>query len=297
MDIKLVKREDIEKPRWNGCVHYAPNGNVFGYTWYLDAIAREWDGLVENNYESVMPLVYRNNWLNKKELHQPSLIRELGIYSINMLSKQRIQAFLDAIPAEYKYWEMSLNDRNSAVEKLAFTTTPQANYYLGLNRSYEEISAEYSADLLRELGKAEEVGYVISGGFKPELLADFYKKHTKHSNQSARDFHGVQRIMYNVLHRGLGFATGVLDTNGDLVAADFYIYSHHKVVSFLPVVSPAGQENGAAALMYNTLIQGHAGRQITLDFNRTEGKLAQGFGAEATYFYQLKRNERLFGVI
>ncbi|MEL7020062.1 MAG: hypothetical protein AAGK47_00510, partial [Bacteroidota bacterium] len=68
MDIQLIKREDIEKPRWDGCVHYSPNGNVFGYTWYLDAIAREWDGLVENNYESVMPLVYRTNWLNKLEL-------------------------------------------------------------------------------------------------------------------------------------------------------------------------------------------------------------------------------------
>lgn len=297
MNIKLVKREEIEKARWNGCVHYAPNGNVFGYTWYLDAIAREWDGLVEGNYESVMPLMQRNNWLNKKELHQPDLIRESGIYSVNVLSPTRIQAFLDAIPEAYKYWEMAINESNSSIKKLAIESQPQVNYYLDLRPSYEEISANYSADLLRELAKAEAANYAISGGFKPEKLADFYKKYTKHSNQVAENFHGVQRIMYNVLHRGKGFATGVIDEQGELVATDFYIYSHHKVVSFLSVISPAGKANGAAALMYNTLIQGHAKRQITLDFNSANTKLAQGFGAEARYFYRIKKNERLFGMI
>ena len=35
MDIHLVRREDIDKQLYNSCVHYATNGSIYGYDWYL----------------------------------------------------------------------------------------------------------------------------------------------------------------------------------------------------------------------------------------------------------------------
>ena len=50
MDIRLVPQEEIDKTKWNSCVHYAANGKIFGYKWYLDNVAIDWVGLVVLDY-------------------------------------------------------------------------------------------------------------------------------------------------------------------------------------------------------------------------------------------------------
>lgn len=101
MNIRRISREDIDDKKWNGCVHYASNGNPYGYTWHLDAISEVWEGLVEGDYESVFPLVWNEKLRLAKQLYQPFFAQQLGIYSINMLSAKRIESFLKAIPSEY----------------------------------------------------------------------------------------------------------------------------------------------------------------------------------------------------
>jgi hypothetical protein len=71
MNIQRIPRDELIKEKWNGCVHYAPNGNIFGYMWYLDFVAKDWEALVEDDYVSVFPLVYRQNWWGRPELYQP----------------------------------------------------------------------------------------------------------------------------------------------------------------------------------------------------------------------------------
>ena len=70
MEIRFVKKEDIDKIKWNSCVHYAINGNIFGYMWFLDSVSKEWDALVEGDYESVLPLFHKidNNFSYHKSL-------------------------------------------------------------------------------------------------------------------------------------------------------------------------------------------------------------------------------------
>ena len=93
MEIRFIEGKDIDKVKWNSCIHYATNGNIFAYKWFLDYVAKDWHALVEGDYESVFPLVWKKGLLGKDELYQPSLMRELGIYSINVLSRARVQRF------------------------------------------------------------------------------------------------------------------------------------------------------------------------------------------------------------
>ena len=99
--IRFIAHQDIDKVKWNSCVHYATNNNIFGYWWYLRNTAKEWDALVEGDYESVLPLISKPS-ANVGSLYLPELIREAGIYSIHLLSHARVNAFLEAIPALIK---------------------------------------------------------------------------------------------------------------------------------------------------------------------------------------------------
>jgi hypothetical protein len=298
MDIRFVKREDIDKVKWNSCVHYANNGNIFGYMWYLDNVAKEWDALVEGDYESVFPLIHRQTRWQGKELYQPPLMRELGIYSINVLSPRRIQAFLDAIPEEYRKVVVDFNEQVSPPEETDFVVKERQNYQLWLQRPYEEIADGYDRELLVRLDKAEQGDLIPVSGLKPETLADFFRYFAPGQSQKEWKANALLRIMYNALHRGWGFFSGVQNRDQELLAVNFFLYSHGKVMSLMPLAKAEGRERFAQEYLLNLLVRSHADRPLLLDFNADGADgLPQMFGAQQNPYYRLERNRRLWGVL
>ena len=297
MEIRLVPRDEIDKVKYNSCVHYANNGNIFGYIWYLDFVAKEWDALVEGDYESVMPLPRREGLLGRPELFQPALMRELGIYSIHVLSPKRVRAFLEAIPASYKKVDLVVNEQVDAPDDLGFAVKNEVNHQLLLEPAYEELAEQYSRPLLLGLEKAEQAEVIPISNMKPEKLAAFYQKYTPAGGQREQNFHTLQRIMYNVLQRGMGFASGVQSRDKELLAVNFWMYSHHKVISLMPVESPAGAKVHALDYLFNMLIRTHAGRPMILDFNAASpAHFATRFGARENFFHRIRRNTKVLGL-
>lgn len=290
MQIHHIKAEEIDKTKWNSCVHYANNGNVFGYMWFLNNVAKDWDALVEGDYQSALPLIWQPKMLNTKALYLPQLIRSTGIYSVNMLSQKRINAFLNAIPSEYQNIEISLNDGIIPSPNLDFAQNKQTNYTLFLNKDYDSLQLNYSKETKELIHKAENIPLISNSNVKPEVLADFYKKHTKDKKGVEEKFHALQRIMYNVMHRGLGFASTVQDEKGSILAADFFIFSHGKMMSLIGTVSPEGISSGAHLLLIDRIIQTNARRPVILDFNNNE-KWIEGFGAKAIPYFHISRKK------
>lgn len=298
MDIRLIKQEDIDKVKWNSCVHYANNGNIFGYKWYLDHVAKDWDGLVEGDYESVFPLVWRKGLWGGKVLYQPDLMRELGIYTINAPSSKRIKAFLAAIPSEYKQIDIVLNEQNHYPDVPAFDTAIHTNHQLLLARPFEELEEAFAPVVHEAVEKATQAGIVLDSNVKPETIADFYKQHSQDKKGKERNFHTIQRIMYNVLHRGWGFASAARSKSGELLAVNFFIYSHNTMMSLVPLESPAGREVGALTYLFQMLIRTQANRPLILDFNTMEpDALAEAFGAQSNPYLRVKRRQGLSRII
>lgn len=291
MEIQYLKSAEIDKVKWNSCVHYANNGHVFGYKWYLDFVAKEWDALVEGDYESVFPLTWQENRRGRRQLVQPQWIRALGIYSIRVLSSARIRTFLEAIPPEFQQVDIHLNERNSPPTDLDFSVQDRTNYQLLLKAPYEELRRRYHPSVLEALDRAEARGLRIAVGLKPEQLTDFYIQ-TK-GKRSTKDTFALLRIMYNALHRSAGFLSGVEDANGNLLAANFLISSHGKLLSLAPLSTPKGREWGAPEMLFDALIRTNATRPMILDWNQSDDEgLAERFGAEPNFYYRLLRDTR-----
>ncbi|MDG2419269.1 MAG: hypothetical protein P8M17_09775, partial [Saprospiraceae bacterium] len=98
------------------------------------------------------------------------------------------------------------------------------------------------------------------------------------------------RIMYNAMHRGLGFSAGVEDKNGNLLAADFFIFSHGRLLSLIGTKSENGDKMGAHHMLIDRIIQTNATRPIIFDFNTNE-KWTEGFGAKPAPYFQIKRKK------
>ena len=46
--IHYVKRKDLDLNKYDACINNAINSRIYGYSWYLDIVADNWDVLVLN---------------------------------------------------------------------------------------------------------------------------------------------------------------------------------------------------------------------------------------------------------
>src|SRR5688500_2956885 len=109
-NIRYIKRADLDVEKWNACVDAAPNGLIYAYTFYLDAMCDNWDALVLNDYEAVMPLPWRKKW-GVTYLYQPLLVAQLGLFGKG-ITKGMFLRFLNAIPKIFKFLDYQLNAGN-----------------------------------------------------------------------------------------------------------------------------------------------------------------------------------------
>jgi hypothetical protein len=297
MAIRWIKREDIDKVKWNSCVHYAYNGNIFGYVWYLDFIGKSWSALIEDDYQAVMPLIYRKG-LHKQEIYQPNFIRELGIFSYAALNAGRVNLFFDAIPAVYRSIEMQVSEECKPTENKGFITKEKTNHVLSLLPTYEILASRYSPAFKNAMERAISLGFRSSESISPEQFASFYENNGPGKKvDRERRKHALLRIIYNAMHRGWGFLSGITDETGTLCAADFYITSHSRLMSLAPVITKKGELSGAAALQFDFLIRSNAGKPLLFDFNEDQSFIHPAHVHAMSYpFYTIKRDLRIAGI-
>ncbi len=100
-NIQYITRDKIDIAKWNSCIDTADNGLIYSYSFYLDHMARQWDALVLNDYEAVMPLTWNNKY-GIYYLYQPFLTAQLGVFGKN-ISAKLLEEFLNAFPTKFKY--------------------------------------------------------------------------------------------------------------------------------------------------------------------------------------------------
>jgi hypothetical protein len=109
--IKYITQQNIDKEKWDACIDLAPNGLIYAYSFYLNKMAKHWDALVLNDYETVMPLTWNKKY-GFSYLYQPAFTASLGVFGKNIMP-EIVKKFLDAIPTKYKLVEISLNSGNN----------------------------------------------------------------------------------------------------------------------------------------------------------------------------------------
>src|SRR4030095_16151388 len=195
-NIRYLAHHEIDKSKWDRCIKEADNGLIYGYSFYLDHMAKYWDGLVLNDYEVVMPLTW-----NKKYgifyLYQPFLCAQLGVFGKNIEPKIS-SAFLKAIPQKFKYWDICLNHHNILPLK-DFNIFLRHNFVLRLSRPYEKLYKNYRENIQRNIKKGVQLGCVSQTNFPVEQVIELSQQQTQsHSNQK-HDFESFKKL-YHLLH-------------------------------------------------------------------------------------------------
>ena len=99
--VKYLRHTEIDRTRWDLCIENASFETLYPYSWYLDLVSNDWEGLVKGDYEMVMPLT-RTKKFGFNFLLQPILAQQLGIFSKNQPDSSEIIDFIEAVEAANK---------------------------------------------------------------------------------------------------------------------------------------------------------------------------------------------------
>ena len=264
MKIYYLRQPEIDKKKWDACIDKSGNGLIYAYSFYLDAMSRNWDALILNDYEIVMPLTWNKKY-SIYYLYQPFFCAQLGIFG-NNISNDIVKLFLLNIPSKFKYWDFYLNHENLFQVK-DFPMYERSNYILNLLDSYENISKNFAESHLRNIRRALKQGNVVKKDIPIGEVITLAKEQAKNFSPITRkDYDNFSLLFQHLQEKNMALTYGVYAANDQLTASCAFIFSHQRAYYILVGNHPNGKTSGASHLMIDYFIKENSGKKLTLDF-------------------------------
>ena len=141
MLIKYIHREHLDEEKYNDCVENSLQSNSYAFSWYLDIVCDNWDVLVLDDYEAVMPIPWRKKY-GIKYVYPPLWVLQLGVYSNEAIDENK---FLKHLFSTFKFVELRMNTHNNFELYPEFLQLKQCQK-LVLNTTYSSILSKYRKD-------------------------------------------------------------------------------------------------------------------------------------------------------
>lgn len=290
--IQYLPHSKIDKLRWDNTINQAQKNCIYGYSWYLDIVSPDWDALILNDYEAVMPLT-RKRKHGIKYLVQPLLTQQLGVFG-NNISENTVDLFISSIPIKFKHINIKLNESNNSIEYRHLLQT-NINYTLDLSASYESIFHGFSKGLKSHLKKCNSVNITIKSDIEFEGIIDFLELNLL--NRLLLNNLEIIRLLnmiYEVCKKKelIRFYTAYIDN--ELATVVIMLNSFDRWILLISASNKTGKQNNCKSYILDSFIKERAGKSEILDFEGSNlpniAMYNSGFGALKNHYFSLKAN-------
>ena len=291
--ITFLQHDLIDKKRWDECILQSLNGNLNGFSWFLDIVSPGWCALIEGEYDFVFPLTVSAK-AGIKYIMQPYFTQQLGLYYKTVPTPSKLEEFIGSIPKEFKYIDFNLNSSNriSPGENVHEMT----NNELSLNQEYNVIVDAYHPNLKRNLKKAaqnnlrrEKIGNI------DEIISLFRSNKGKDLKHLGEDQYELIRMIAKAsIERNIGEIWTAHDENRELVAGILWVTSHQKTIFLFSAESQEGKRIYAMPWLIDTFIRENSARNLILDFEGSNdaglARFYASFGSEKVIYHRFVQN-------
>lgn len=284
--ITHLKHHQIDKEKWDKCILSDSHSFVYAFSWYLDAVSPEWEALVMNEYEAVMPLTIKKKF-GCKYLVQPSFCQRLGIFSAISISEDIESEFLSFLNFKHIFISTKTGIKKS---NSGFLVTENPNYILNLNETQVNLQQHYSENTKRNIKKATRNNLIIREIESKEYVRFMLKNTPKKLEKTYQQLPGI--INSCEQHNSCCFFGAYSEQK--LIAAACFLISPNRLINIAPTSSAEGMEKSAMFLLIDFVIKKYAQSNIILDFEGSKidgiARFFKGFGAKTeNYYYVQKR--------
>lgn len=286
MPIHYTTHQQIDKLKWDACMESADNGLVYGYSFYLDTMAKHWDALVLNDYEAVMPLTWNKKY-GIAYLYQPPFMQQLGIFSNRILNDDIKKSFVVAAQQRFRFAEIFGNFLNGS---------EQPNFILPLHQSYALIKKGYKNDLSKNLKHAAQfsISYQTTDDFVVaiNLYKSQYASRTPHVKK--QDYQRFLKLCATAKNTGNLLIRKVVDDKQIILAIALLLKDKKRLYNIISAVTTDGRRCEANHYLFDKLIEEFSGQEIVLDFEGSSiesiASFYQKFGAVNEPYFLLSYN-------
>lgn len=273
MIIKYLPHNKIDKEKWDTCINLSANRLIYAEYDYLDTIADNWDALVLNDYEAVMPLCWRRK-LAIKYLYQPSFFQQGGVFSKEVVSEDLVRLFLTEASKYFKFAEITLNYQNVfSPSKEKFSWSLRNNYILQMKEGYEHIFRQFKPNVKHSIKKASQCGLQYQSGLDYIETINLYRKLYQHRlpEFTNSDYSQFQKLCTKYFKQNRILVRNVMDKEGkELLAATLLLKDKKRLYNIISCILPKGKELQANYFMYDRIINEFSGTEMTLDFEGSD---------------------------
>jgi len=285
MVINYLERSAIDDTLWNKCIGESINGIVYAYTWYLDIVSPSWSALVSDDYTYVFPLPSARRF-NIDMLLQPLFTQQLGLFSVNHVTSEVLNEFIQQIPEDYKYINIHLN----TINRYLGTTVSEERitYQLDLIQPYTKIQKAFNQNTRRNNLKSIAFGVVVAKIDHSDDFIDFYRTHSKKLNKSK--YSQVENLVNILNRRGLCEMIGAF-YEGELCAVALIVKSNGKLIYLFASSSSLGLQKRAMFAIVDQIIRWNSESHLVLDFEGSIipsiARFYAGFGAKPCVYQKI----------
>lgn len=285
--IYYLKRSQIDIVKYDGCIENALNSRIYAFSWYLDCVADNWDALILNDYEAVMPLPWRQKYFIKY-IYPPAWTQQLGVFSDKEISESLVWDFIKAIPKKFKKITIQFKAGNSLSGK---NVTERVNYILPLDKPYEELFKGYRKDRREKIKKNSASNSIKEDGLGLTSIIEIFKKNyvTKISIASS-DFLKLKLLIQKIRDSEKARVKIVVDENQTIVnAGALFLIFKRQLYYLFSSQNDVGKKANSLSSILDEVIKSNSNSAKILDF---EGSMIPGiadffksFGAQKEVYY------------
>ena len=292
--IRLLKHNEINKKRWDDCINKSFNGNVYALSWYLDIVHPNWNALIENDYERVMPLTNSKKF-GLSYMFQPFFVQQLGVFSTSQLSQEDVANFIKAIPQQYLLTQYRLNSYNK-VDYDSDIIAKHRNVELDLIYDYQYLYNNYNNNTKRNLAKAEAAGLSINNNINPEIIINLFRnnrgKDVKHWKD--KEYNRLLELINIAISQECCFTIGINDLDNNTIAGAVFMHSHDRIIFLFSGSDEKHKDKHALTMLLDNVIREFSETQYTLDFEGSDNdglaRFYKGFGGAEVFYPEVKYN-------
>jgi len=295
--IRYCPHNEIDRMKWDACIKGSSLCLPYAFSWYLDIVSPGWDGLVADNYESVMPLTFKQKW-HVTYIYKPHFAQQLGIFAREDLKENEFNAFIQTIPEKFIYAHTNLNESNPAVDH--FTAAVNVNHLIRVDRTYTNIYKDYSRNCRRNIKKAADGELTIEYGVDIPTFVQFVSENLEKqiSRLSPEQAVMLEKIIAAARKELSGELIGVYTGQHELCAAGFFMQTKDRHIFSVCASSEKGKQHDAMYLLVDNQIKKSAGTKKWFDFSGSNisgiAYFNQSFGARVMTYPTLHLNRLPF---
>ena len=273
MELAYLKHADIDKIKWDGCIKKAKNTLIYAHSFYLDNCSGyQWDAIVLNDYEAVMPLIFRKKY-GILYLYQPAFLQQAGIFYTEALSVKHISQFLESAAVHFNFIEINLNYDNKLVAFEGFNTSEANNFVLDISEGYERVSSKYKSNFRKNLKETTKhiLQYRSTKDFTQtiDLFKQLYSK--KITSIGNADYDNL-KLNCNHLEKENDLVAREVVLNDTVYAAVILLKDANRLYNIVSCVTEQGRKLSANYLLFDSIIHEFAGQNLLLDLEGSDIK-------------------------